>query len=223
VNRFFPKSISPKEAVRRQREWAAQVIRKKNFSALKTIAGADAAFSKDKKRAIAGVVLYSFPSLEEIERVYAVVPLAFPYVPGLLSFREGPGLLKAFAKLNHKADLAVFDGQGLAHPRHMGIASHMGLALGMPTIGCAKSRLCGTFREPGTKRGSRADLILKNEIIGKVLRTRDGVKPIYVSIGHRIDLKNSVETILKCHDGTRIPKPTREADHYVSALKKELS
>ena len=223
MNCFFPKSLSAKEAVQRQKLWADQVIQKKAFSRLNTIAGADVAFSPDKKKAIAGVVLFSFPDLEEIERVQAMKALTFPYVPGLLSFREGPVLCKAFSKLRHRVDLAVFDGHGLAHPRRMGIASHMGLALGIPSIGCAKSRLCGSFREPGRRRGSQSDLTLEKEVVGKVLRTRDGVRPIFVSIGHRIDLKNSVDIILRCHDGTRIPKPTREADHYVGSIKRKLS
>ena len=180
------------------------------------------AFTQDKKKAIAGVILFDYPSLEEKERVYALAPLKFPYIPGLLSFREGPVLQKAFAKLRNPVDLIFFDGQGVAHPRRLGIASHMGILLDRPSIGCAKSRLCGVEKIPKEKRGLWTPLKDKDEIIGAVLRTRDGVKPLYVSVGHRVDLPTAIEWTLNCHDGTRIPKPTREADRWVGELKRKL-
>jgi deoxyribonuclease V len=198
-----------------------RVLDKDDFGEIRRVAGVDVAFSQDKKTAIAGVVVFAFPSLGEMERVWAQVPLRFPYIPGLLSFREGPAIIQAFKKLKTPPDVVLFDGQGFAHPRRIGIASHMGLVLGIPSIGCAKSRLCGTFREPGRKRGSWSPLHDRGELIGAVLRTRDGVKPIFVSVGHRVALSSAIRMVLECHDGTRIPKPTREADHFVSRLKRE--
>lgn len=216
-----PWDLSPKQAICLQGKLRQRVLDKDDFGEIRRVAGVDVAFSQDKKTAIAGVVVFAFPSLGEMERVWAQVPLRFPYIPGLLSFREGPAIIQAFKKLKTPPDVVLFDGQGFAHPRRIGIASHMGLVLGIPSIGCAKSRLCGTFREPGRKRGSWSPLHDRGELIGAVLRTRDGVKPIFVSVGHRVALSSAIRMVLECHDGTRIPKPTREADHFVSRLKRE--
>ena len=168
----------------------------------------------------AGVIVYSLPELQEIERAFAVVSLTFPYVPGLLSFREGPALLAAFAKLRTEPDLLLFDAHGYAHPRRFGLASHLSVILDKPGIGVAKSRLIGEHKRPGSQKGSWAPLVDSGETIGAVLRTRDLVQPIFVSIGHRVDLKTAVELTLACSDGYRIPKPTREADHFVARLKR---
>lgn len=214
--------LSPKAAVRLQRELRGKVSLRDDFGLVKTVAGADVAFTRDKRDAIAGMILFSYPNLQEICRVHVQVPLRFPYVPGLLSFREGPALVAAFRKLKPIPDILLIDGQGYAHPRRLGIATHLGLYLDVPTIGCAKSRLCGEAREPGKKRGSRTWLKEGGEKVGVVLRTREAVKPIFVSSGHRVSIESAVKIVLRCHDGTRIPKPTREADHYVAELKRKM-
>ncbi len=183
------------------------------------VAGADVALDLVHNRAIAGVVLFRFPQLEEVERVFAVRPLTFPYVPGLLSFREAPALLAAFRKLRRAADLIFIDGHGYAHPRRFGIACHIGLLLGRPTIGCAKSLLIGTHAALPAAAGSRVALLDKAETIGAAVRTRRGVKPVYVSVGHRISLPRAVEFTLAAADGFRIPRPTRLADHFVEIIK----
>jgi deoxyribonuclease V len=141
----------------------------------------------------------------------------FPYVPGLLSFREAPLILAALEKITAVPDLIMVDGQGIAHPRRMGLASHLGLFLGVPTIGCAKSRLCGECEEPGNEPGSYADLTDKGEVIGATLRTRAGVKPVYVSIGHMIDLPSAMHWVLACCRGYRLPEPTRLAHQAAGA------
>ena len=213
--------LSPREAALLQKRLAARVIRKDDFEKIEVIAGADLSLSADGKDAYAGIILYEFPSLKEIKRVWTKAPLVFPYIPGLLSFREGPILLKAFEKLDRLPDLILFDGQGIAHPRRLGIASHMGLLLDCPTIGCAKSLLCGKYEEPGKKRESFSLLTDQGETIGVVLRTRDRVKPIFVSLGHRVSLETAIRIVLECHSGYRIPKPTREADQFVGEIKRK--
>jgi deoxyribonuclease V len=202
------------------------------------VAGCDLAFRLPERRswehgtgrAIAGVVVFTFPELMEVERVSIEQPLTFPYVPGLLSFREVPALLAAFARLQHAPDLIFCDGHGTAHPRRFGLACHLGMLLGQPTIGCAKSLLIGEYREPAAKAGSWSPLLApqekdtersaKRETIGAVLRTRSGVKPIFVSQGYRISLARAIEFTLAVCDGYRIPRPTREADHFVEAVKR---
>jgi len=222
IERLHSWTITPREAISLQRELAGRVRLCRLKRAPRIIAGADIAIDRDSGEGIAAAILYAYPSLEEIERSTARARLSYPYIPGLLSFREAPVLLKAFGKLRHLPDVALFDGQGTAHPRGLGLASHMGLWLGIPTIGCAKSRLVGRHREPGMRRGSFAKLSYevdgRETTIGVCLRTRDGVKPIYVSPGHLIDLDSAIEIVLSCHDGTRVPKPTREADRLVGQI-----
>ncbi len=213
-------NLSPTEAIELQKKLAAQIVIEDQFSPIQKIAGADLALNLDKNEGIAGVILYEYPSLKEIERVYATAPLEMPYIPGLLSFREGPVLLKAFKKLKNSPDLILFDGQGIAHPRGLGIASHIGLILDIPSIGCAKSVLCGHYQEPEIQRGSCSPLIYKGKEIGAALRTKEKVKPMFISPGHRISLKTSLRIVLECNSGYRLPKPTREADRYVANLKK---
>ncbi|MCL4524648.1 MAG: endonuclease V, partial [Acidobacteria bacterium] len=191
---------------------------------IRSVAGADVAFDfrgggTSQGRAIAGVIVYSFPELREIERAWAVRALEFPYVPGLLSFRELPALLAAFAKLKTVPDVIFCDAQGYAHPRRFGLACHLGVLLDRATIGCAKSRLIGTHQEPGRAAGSWATLVDAGETTGAVVRTRSGVKPIYVSPGHRVSLASARELALAVCDGYRIPRPTREADHFVEQMK----
>jgi deoxyribonuclease V len=174
------------------------------------VAGADISF-QGSQSARAAVVVLRFPEMELIEaRVEEDVP-RFPYVPGLLTFREAPLLLRLFEELETDPDLIMIDGQGIAHPRRLGLAAHIGILLGAPTIGCAKSRLCGEFAEPELERGACSPLYDHGEVIGAVVRTRNGVKPVFVSIGHMIDLATSVKRVLECCRGYRIPEPTRMA------------
>jgi deoxyribonuclease V len=213
-------NLTPREAIRLQENLRERVEREDRFEALQFVAGADLAFDPATDLAFAGVIVYEFPQLREVERRMARRRLRFPYVPGLLSFREGPVLLAAFEQLRTKPDLILVDGHGIAHPRRFGIACHLGLLLDAPTIGCAKSILVGEALEPGVRAGSTAPLVDKNETVGAVLRTRDRVKPIYVTTGHRVSLESAVQIVARCLDGFRIPKPTREADHFVRDLRR---
>ncbi len=209
-----------REAFQIQDDLTQKVLVSELKEPVKVIAGADISLDLKLGNGIAGVIVYSFPELKELERKSFVGKLSFPYIPGLLAFREGPILLEAFCKLEHEPDLIFFDGQGIAHPRRLGIASHLGLWLDKPTIGCAKSRLFGQFIEPPPQKGNFSELKSKKEIIGAVLRTKDNVNPIFVSPGHKVDLENAINFTLACCDGYRIPKPTREADKYVGSLAK---
>jgi deoxyribonuclease V len=189
------------------------------FGDIRYVAGADLAFDPATEVAFAGVIVYRFPNLEEVERRMARRKLRFPYVPGLLSFRECPILLAAFARLKTEPDLVLIDGHGRAHPRRFGIACHIGILFDKPTIGCAKSRLVGEHQDPDKRAGSTSPLMLEGERLGVVLRTRDNVRPIYVTTGHRVSLDTAVGLVKQCLDRFRIPKPTREADHYVRDLR----
>jgi deoxyribonuclease V len=173
------------------------------------VAGVDV--SVKGKTGRAAVVLLSFPALDPVEAVTAERPISFPYIPGLLAFREGPAVLAAFEKLEGKPDLLIFDAHGLAHPRRMGLATHLGVLVDLPSVGCAKSRLCGEHEEPPPERGGWVPLLDEGETIGAVLRTRDNVRPVYVSVGHRIDLEGAVEIVLCCGAGYRLPETTRWA------------
>jgi deoxyribonuclease V len=200
---------------------------------LRRVAGADVALDLEGPGAwragrgtvLAGVVVYQFPEMTELERVSAARPLRFPYVPGLLSFREIPALLAAFRRLKRAPDLIFYDGQGYAHPRRLGIASHLGLVLDRPSIGIAKSRLVGEYREPGGSRGSQESLIDpgSGELLGMVLRTREDARPVFVSQGHRVSLATAVKLTLAVSDGRRIPRPTRDADCFVRVLARACS
>jgi len=209
-------NVSPCRAVAIQRELAPRVIRRAPRRELRLVAGVDAAFSRDGKRCVAGVVLWDMHARREVESHTASRPLVFPYVPGLLSFREAPAVLAALSELDQEPDVIMCDGQGLAHPRRLGIACHVGVFVDLPSVGCAKSRLVGTHRTPGFRRGATVRLIDRGEIIGCVLRTRDNVRPLYVSIGHRLDLETARRLVLRCGGGFRLPEPTRRADHLVS-------
>ncbi|MBI5188410.1 MAG: endonuclease V [Nitrospirae bacterium] len=181
------------------------------------ITGVDAAFLEDKVIGVA--CLYKYPEIIPVEDTYAVTEVSFPYIPGLLSFREGPVIIEAINSLNIKPDIILFDGQGIAHPKGLGIASHIGVLLEAPTIGCAKSRLVGEYKEPGFKRGNWSSLEYGSKIVGAVLRTKDNVRPVFVSPGHRIDLRNSIEIVLRCTDKYRIPEPLRRADSISKKIK----
>jgi deoxyribonuclease V len=184
------------------------------------VAGADCAFTPDGSEIVAFVVVLALPGLREVARASGRAAASFPYVPGLLSFREAPSLLDAFAALTVRPDVVLFDGQGYAHPRRLGLASHLGLWLGLPTVGCAKSRLTGEASEPGPRRGSYRTLRDGEEAIGRVVRTRDGVKPLYVSPGHLCDMPGAMRLTLRANGGYRLPEPTRIADREVGRMTK---
>jgi deoxyribonuclease V len=190
--------------------------------AIRFVAGADCAFPKGRERCVAAVVLWDLEKKAVVEEHVAVRKLTFPYVPGLLSFREAPAVLAALRKLRREPDCLMLDGHGWAHPRRFGIACHIGVICDRPTMGCAKSRLTGSHDEPEPPRGSWKPLEDKAARLGTVLRTRDGVKPVFVSVGHRIDLRTAEKVVLDCAVGYRLPEPTRLADRLVAATKKGL-
>jgi deoxyribonuclease V len=183
------------------------------------VAGVDGAFSADKATIFAAAVVYDREAAKLVEVAHAVVNAEFPYIPTFLSFREGPAVLAALGKLKHPFGAICFDGQGYAHPRRCGLASHMGVTLDLPALGVAKSRLIGTFEEPATPAGSTSPLMDDGEQIGVVLRSRDGVRPLFLSIGHRNYLTSATRLALACVTRYRIPEPTRQADIEVARLK----
>jgi deoxyribonuclease V len=211
---------SYQEAVRIQKELKKKLIMGKELKSLKLIAGADISYDKKTKKMYAGVLLFTYPELKLIEKTKAIREAPFPYIPGLLSFREGPALLEAFLKLKSDPDLIMFDGQGIAHPRGFGLAAHMGVVLDTPGIGCAKTRLIGDYTEPDIPAGATSDLMHGGKVIGKVVRTRTNIKPLFVSIGHKINLPQAVEIVLSTCRGLRLPEPTRQAHIYVNQLRK---
>lgn len=190
-------------------------------SAPKLIAGVDAAFSGD--RVIAACSLFGYPEIRCLEEAHGIVKLTFPYIPGFLSFREGPAIVEAIGRLKTRPDVILFDGQGIAHPKGIGIASHIGVVLGVPAIGCAKSRLVGEYEEPGPRKGDWTPLRHEKRIVGAAVRTRDDVRPLFVSPGHRITLKQSIDIVLRCCTKYRIPEPVRRADHLAREIKRRLS
>jgi len=203
--------LSVTEALDMQRGLASRVSRNGNVISPRFIAGVDIAVGKAWEMATGAVVIVSYPEMRLVETKVVRGKLDFPYIPGLLSFRESPLTLAACEQLEITPDLILVDGQGIAHPRRMGLASHLGLFLNMPTIGCAKSLLCGTHQTPGTELGSYTEVTDNGETIGAALRTKLGVKPVYVSIGHKIDLENAIHWVLQCCRGYRLPEPSRLA------------
>ena len=183
------------------------------------VAGVDCAFSADKKTIFAAAVVYDREAQRVVEIARAALPAEFPYVPGFLTFREGPAVKQAIGALKHEFGAILFDGQGFAHPRRCGIASHLAIELDRPGIGVGKSRLIGTFENPALKAGSTTPLLDGEEQIGAVLRTRKGIRPVFVSIGHRVDLASAIQLVLACCTRYRIPEPTRQADIEVAKLK----
>ena len=213
--------VNPREAIQLQKELKKKISLKKSFNKVKIVAGADVSYYKNNM--IAGIVILKFPQLEIIEKKSSLSPVNFPYIPGFLTFREGPSLLEALKKIKIEPDVILFDGQGIAHPRRMGIATHLGLFLDKPTIGCAKSRLSGKYTSVGEEKGDYTLLKEGEEILGAVLRTRRKVKPIFVSPGHKIDLSNSIEIVLKCIVKYRLPLPVREAHIFVNQIRNNLA
>jgi len=229
--------VTTAEARRIQEELRERWEAKDRFGTIRTVAGLDAAFvlkgsqafrkpsrwniTREANRAIGAAVVFSYPEMRELERAYAEVPLEFPYVPGFLSFREIPALLAALGKLRRMPDLLFCDGQGYAHPRRMGLASHLGIVLDVPSIGCAKSVLIGEHGPVGRKQGDWSAIRDGEETIGAALRTRTDCRPVYISSGHRVSLETALRLTLSVGDGTRVPRPTREADRFVSQTKRE--
>ena len=214
--------LTPTEARALQRELAEEVDTTTPLAPWRTVAAADVSFDRGGELLYAAVVVVRAGTFELVERVGVAAPAAFPYVPGLLSFREAPGLLEAFARLKTRPDVVLCDGQGIAHPRRLGIACHIGLWLDLPTIGCAKGRLCGTFAEPGPDRGDRTPLLDGDAVIGSVLRTRSRVKPLFVSPGHRCDLEGAIGLVLAATTKYRLPVPARMAHDYVNQVRRAV-
>ena len=210
-----PWRVSPEEAQRIQRELAAQVRTDPLARPPESIGGIDVSFPQ-RDTARAAVVVVRFPDLTPIAEATAERPAEFPYIPGLLSFRETPAVLEALERLPSLPDLLICDAQGRAHPRRLGLASHLGVLLDHPTIGCAKSKLIGHYQEPEDRRGAHSLLYDGEEVIGAVVRTREGVHPVFVSIGHRIDLPGAIELVLACCTRYRLPEPTRLAHQVAS-------
>jgi deoxyribonuclease V len=211
VKKFHSWQLGVPQAQDLQRQLAGQVLKQGEVTNPQFIAGVDISTERGQSMATAAVVVLNYPELKLVETRIIEDKLGFPYIPGLLSFRESPLILTACEQLAITPDLILVDGQGLAHPRRFGIASHLGLLLDLPTIGCAKSRLCGTHRTPEAETGSYADIIDKGEVIGVALRTRPGTTPVYVSIGHKVDLAMAIRWVLNCCRGYRIPEPLRLA------------
>lgn len=209
-------NVSAAEAVRLQEQLRGRLIRENCLGQVATVAGVDVCVRDELARA--AVVVLRYPDLVVVEVATAVAPATFPYIPGLLAFREAPAILAACAQLRCEPDLFIFDGQGRAHPRRMGIACHVGLCLDRPTIGCAKSRLCGEHASLPEAAGAWVPLVDAGETIGAAVRTRSGVKPVYVSAGHRIDLATAVHYVLACCRGYRLPEPCRRA-HAAAACR----
>jgi len=201
--------VSPSEAIEIQQELRSRVSTERTFEQVNSVAGVDVAIKGEVAKA--AVVVLSYPQLTPLDYSLAELPVEFPYIPGLLAFREAPAVLAALEKLKTEPDLFIFDAQGLAHPRRMGLATHLGVIIDRPSIGCAKSRLCGEHHEPGPERGSYTYLYEGDEIIGAVVRTKTGVSPLYVSIGHKVDLPTAIEYVLGCCTKYRLPETTRYA------------
>jgi len=212
--------LTPADARALQADLAARLRRRPLPAEPRLVAGADMAFDRPTDRAFASVLVLELPGMDVVEEAHVVAPIAFPYVPGLLTFREGPALVRAFRRLNSRPDAVIFDGQGIAHPLRAGLAAHMGLWLGLPTVGCAKSRLLGEHDEPGPRKGQWTPLTDAGQTIGCVLRTRDRVRPVFVSPGHLSDVDSARELVLHCCTRYRLPEPTRLADHAVARLKR---
>ncbi|HEV8717260.1 MAG TPA: deoxyribonuclease V [Candidatus Binatia bacterium] len=213
--------VSQEEAVEIQKRLRAQLDLQSEPEKIETVAGIDVSYDKGSDWLFAAIVVLRLPDLQVIDTASTTTLVPFPYVPGLLSFRECPAVLQAWEKLQLKPDCLMCDGQGIAHPRRLGIASHLGLWLDLSSIGCAKSLLVGSYQEPGEKRGSATPLIHRKEQVGVVLRTKDRVAPVFISQGHKISLNQAIETVLACCTKYRLPEPTRQAHLLVNELRRK--
>ncbi|MBM4341178.1 MAG: endonuclease V [Deltaproteobacteria bacterium] len=212
---LHPWEVSVEEAIRLQNHLRSRLILKNTFSNLKTIGGADVAYSKDGRHLFGAIAVLSYPEMNPIDVATAHGKISFPYIPGLFSFREGPVLVEAYQQLRVKPELLIFEGHGIAHPRGFGLASHMGLWFDLPSIGCARTPLLSEYDSPDTSKGSFTPIYVEGRRVGGTLRTKRGVKPVFVSPGHRIDLVSSIRIILTTCPKYRIPEPLRKA-HYLS-------
>ncbi len=216
-----PWELSYQEAIAVQERLSRRVRQSALPGPVKTVAGADASYARKGEEVFAAALVFTFPELVLVDQALVSQRVRFPYVPGLLSFREAPALVKAFSKIHRKPDVIIFDGQGIAHPRGVGLASHMGLLLNCPSVGCAKTRLVGSHPPLPEDRGSRAPLKEEGKILGEVVRTRRRVKPVFISPGHAITLAEAVALVLECCRGYRLPEPTRQAHLAVNRLRLE--
>ncbi|MFW5940416.1 MAG: deoxyribonuclease V [Chloroflexota bacterium] len=209
--------VTPAEAVEIQRRLADAVVRHDDLGEVHFVAGVDVGFEQKNRVTRAAVAILRFPELTVYEQAVARLPTSFPYIPGLLSFREGPAILRALDRLQQRPDLLLFDGQGLAHPRRLGIASHIGVLVDIPSIGVAKSRLSGRPRTPlDEEKGAWEPLWDRGEVVGALVRTRSHVKPVYVSIGHRVSLDTAIQYVLDCTTCYKLPETTRRAHRLAS-------
>lgn len=207
---------TPKEAIEIQERLSASAVSSDRFAEISTIAGIDVGYERNGTITKAAVTVLSYPTLQPTETALARSPTRFPYIPGLLSFRELPGILVAFEKLNKMPDLLICDGHGYAHPRRFGLACHLGVILDIPSIGVGKTKLIGEFQPVGNERGCWTPLVDSDEIIGAAVRTRDNVKPVFVSSGHRVGLESAIRFVLNCSPKYRVPEPIRKAHALVS-------
>jgi len=204
-------NLSSQDAIQLQKDLADQVITDQliDLDAVKLVAGVDVSVKNNVSQA--AVVVMTYPELEIVETVRAKQPTSYPYIPGLLTFREGPVLEDAFKQLEHEPDVFIFDGMGQIHPRKMGIAAHLGLWLEKPTVGCGKTHFIGDYDDPAMEKGSYSPLTYKGEQLGVVLRTRTNVKPVYISVGHMAELNSAVQLVMSCTPKYRLPRPIRQA------------
>jgi deoxyribonuclease V len=212
--------VNVEEAIQIQEALRDRLILKNTFTEVRTIGGGDVAYSEDRNFLFAAIVALSFPKMEPLDSTTARGEISFPYIPGLLSFREGPILINTFQKLKIKPDVMIYDGQGIAHPRGIGLASHMGLWFDLPSIGCTKTPLLNDFVCPGPSKGSFELIRREGKEVGAVLRTKEKVKPLFVSPGHRINLRTSIQIVLTTCPRFRIPEPLRRA-HELSRFIRE--
>ena len=216
-----PWAVSVQEAFRIQEELREKLVLEDAPEAPKTVAGVDVSYSRARDLLFSAIVVLDAGSLEPVEIATASLQPVFPYVPGLLTFREGPVVLEAYERLRGEPDLLMFDGQGIAHPRGLGLASHIGVLLDRPSVGCAKSRLLGEYKEPKQKRGSMRTLSVGRKKVGVVLRTKDRTKPLFVSPGHRVSVDTAARRVLEAGKGYRLPEPTRLAHIAAERAKRE--
>jgi len=220
IQELHPWPRSQSEALQIQQRFQSQVITEGSLGQVEFIAGADTAFDHVDNILYAGISLFRFPDLVECERATASARAIFPYVPGLHTFREGPVLLKALSRLHTRPDVIIFAGHGIAHPQNFGLASHLGLILDIPSIGCARKLLAGQHDEVGPEKGASAGLILNNREVGVVYRTRENVKPVFISPGHKCGIQEAVDLVVKCLRDYRVPEPLRSAHRLANRAKR---
>ncbi|MCB0581563.1 MAG: deoxyribonuclease V [Phaeodactylibacter sp.] len=213
-------NLSPTEAVNLQRQLREKISLSPFAGPIRHIGGADLSYNKGSDEFYAGIVVLDYESMETVAHSTVIRRSPFPYIPGLLSFREIPSLMEAWERLPFQPEVIAFDGHGIAHPRRMGIAAHFGLLADKPTIGCAKKRLTGKYEEPPRRRGAYTPILDGEETLGFALCTKDGIKPVFVSPGHRMGLEQSREVMLHCARGYKIPEPTRQAHLLVNRLRR---